>query len=217
VTYSDMVTLLLTFFVMLLSLADVQDPELFDKGRDSFIESLRCIGLGMLFGRSNVPNLGDEELRRICEKLREQAMIVPSPVAAERADYSVANVHFSPGGDSLDESARQFLTGFCRDLRQDASRKRVILYVLGLASDGGTEKERVFLSARRAKVVADFLRSNLSLSSQSSLQGRQSSFTEQSRWSVYSWGAGSGGDWANQDSPFSKKSQILIAVLRKTG
>ena len=35
VTFSDMVTLLLTFFVMLLTLADVQDPELFDKGRDS--------------------------------------------------------------------------------------------------------------------------------------------------------------------------------------
>ena len=51
VTYSDMVTLLLTFFVMLLSLSNVQDPELFNKGRDSFLESLRCIGLGILFGR----------------------------------------------------------------------------------------------------------------------------------------------------------------------
>jgi len=30
VTFSDMVTLLLTFFVMLLSLAEVQDPELFN-------------------------------------------------------------------------------------------------------------------------------------------------------------------------------------------
>ena len=31
VTYSDMVTLLLTFFVMLMSLAQFQDPELYHK------------------------------------------------------------------------------------------------------------------------------------------------------------------------------------------
>jgi len=36
-----MVTLLLTFFVMLLSLAEVQDPELFNKGRDSFWNSVK--------------------------------------------------------------------------------------------------------------------------------------------------------------------------------
>ena len=59
VTFSDMVTLLLTFFVMLLSLADVQDPELFDKGRDSFIDSLRYVGLGVLFGKREAPDFGN--------------------------------------------------------------------------------------------------------------------------------------------------------------
>ena len=59
VTFSDMVTLLLTFFVMLLTLADVQDPELFNKGRDAFIESLRYVGLGALFGRQEMPQLGN--------------------------------------------------------------------------------------------------------------------------------------------------------------
>ena len=45
-----MVTLLLTFFVLLLTLADVQDPELFMQGRDSFWESIRYCGLGALLG-----------------------------------------------------------------------------------------------------------------------------------------------------------------------
>ena len=57
VTFSDMVTLLLTFFVMLLSLSQIQDPELFDKGRDAFLESIRNIGLGVLFGKEDIPNL----------------------------------------------------------------------------------------------------------------------------------------------------------------
>ena len=51
VTFSDMVTLLLTFFVMLLSLASVQDTELFDRGRGSFVLSIRILGLGLLYGR----------------------------------------------------------------------------------------------------------------------------------------------------------------------
>ena len=50
VTFSDMVTLLLTFFVLLLTLAQVQDPELFNQGRDSFLESVRYFGLGALLG-----------------------------------------------------------------------------------------------------------------------------------------------------------------------
>ena len=247
-TYSDMVTLLLTFFVMLLSLADVQDPELFDKGRDSFVESLENMGLGMLFGRSNVPGFGNlklkystdnpdesadnrtidssvEELRRIREKLKALTTVVLSPLVAKRTDYSVVNVHFAPGSASLNEPGRQFLTEFCRDLEQsilvppagDAGRKSVVLYVLGLAPDGGTEKERWFLSARRAEAVADFLRETLSSSSGSSAQPSLGASTEQSGWSIYSWGAGSGKGWADQDSPFSKQSQILIAVLRKAG
>jgi flagellar motor protein MotB len=239
VTFSDMVTLLLTFFVLLLTLADVQDPELFDKGRDSFIKSLRYFGLGMLFGRSNVPRFGHlitkystdnpdeltenrtidasaEELRRIREKLRERTMIVLSPVIAERTDYSIANVHFPSGHDDLNEPAKKFLTGFCRDLQQDISQEPVILYVLGLASEGRTEKERWLLSARRAKTVADFLRDTLSSSSESGIHRQRIISQGRPKYSIYSWGAGPGGNWADRDSPFSEKSQIQIAVLRRT-
>ena len=95
VTFADMVTLLLTFFVMLLSLSHEQDPELFGRGRDAFLESIRYVGLGALFGRQRMPRLGAlkdkhfvpspdepaeadrrtldaraEELRRILKKLK---------------------------------------------------------------------------------------------------------------------------------------------------
>jgi len=235
VTFSDMVTLLLTFFVMLLTLADVQDPELFDKGRDAFLESIRYIGLGALFGRGEMPRLGSlktkhfirdpdeltdrrtidakaEELRRICVKLKQLTTIMPSQIVAKRADFSVTNVHFSPGRVDLNEPAGKFLRGFCRDLQQDTSRKPAELYVLGLATDGESEKEQWLLSAKRAQTVADFLRDTLS--SESGLQEQSSVFGGLSKWSVYSWGAGPGGDWVGRDSPISKQSQILIAVLR---
>jgi len=58
ITYSDMVTLLLTFFVLLLSLAEKQDAGLVDRGRDSFNRSLRTCGLGMLLGREESADFG---------------------------------------------------------------------------------------------------------------------------------------------------------------
>ena len=235
VTFSDMVTLLLTFFVMLLSLAQVQDPELFDKGRDAFLESIRHIGLGLLFGKEEMPHFGDiktkhsisnpdehsdlrtldakaEELRRIFEKLKQTTTIVPSQIAAERTNFSIANVHFSSGSTNLDEPARKFLRGFCLDLQHNSDRKPVELYVLGLASDGKSDKDKWLLSAKRARTAADFLRSALSAAGTG--QSRSGLAGGQSRWSVYSWGAGPGGDWVGGDSPISKHSQILIAVLR---
>ena len=62
VTFSDMVTLLLTFFVMLLSLAKEQDPELYNIGRDSFVKSISKCGLGMFYGRKTSTNFGEEKI-----------------------------------------------------------------------------------------------------------------------------------------------------------
>ena len=234
VTFSDMVTLLLTFFVMLLTLADVQDPELFNKGRDAFIRSLRFVGLGTLFGKSQMPDFGSfkpryfideadessdartidakaEELRRIFRQLTKSAATRPLQRVATRTNFSVTDIRFSPGRAELNEQGRQFLTKFCRDLQQGAGSEAVGLYVLGLAPDAPSEKEQWLLSARRAQAVADFLREALSSAGS---QGRLSASVPGARWAVYSWGAGPGGDWAGPDSPISSESQILIAVLR---
>ncbi|MHC4226032.1 MAG: flagellar motor protein MotB [Planctomycetota bacterium] len=233
VTFADMVTLLLTFFVMLLSLAQVQDPELYGRGRDAFLESLRYIGLGPLFGRQQMTRLGApknkyvvpepdestdrrtldaraEELRRILKKLKQLTTIVSSQIVGRKVNYSITNIRFSPGRVDLDESAKKFLTGFCRDLQLDVGRTPVELYVLGLASGGNGDKEKWLLSARRAQAVADFLRDTLS----SATQVQRSVLGGRLKWSVHSWGAGPGGAWVGRNSPISGQSQILIGVLR---
>jgi len=230
-----MVTLLLTFFVMLLTLADVQDPELFNKGRDAFVRSMRFVGLGTLFGKSQMPDFGSfkpryfidngdessdqrtidakaEELRRIFRELSKSAATRPLQRVATRTNFSVTDIRFSPGRAELNEQARKFLAKFCRDLQQGAGSEAVGLYVLGLASDVASEKKQWLLSAERARAVADFVRE--ALSSAAGLQGRLSASAPGAGWAVYSWGAGPGGDWAGPDSPISSESQILIAVLR---
>jgi len=222
VTYSDMVTLLLTFFVMLLSLSTVQDPELFNKGRDSFLESLRCVGLGIFFGRREMPHLGyskmkyyisdpeeasalrsldarEEDVRRSLAKLAKHMKITESQIVAEKTNFSITNIHFCTGESILNEAAKKFLREFCLHLQQGLSTRPIKLYVLGLACDAATEKQQWILSARRAQIVADYIRDNL---------------PPASRPTVFCLGAGPGGNWVRQDSPIYRQSHILIGIMR---
>jgi len=222
VTFSDMTTLLLTFFVMLLSLAQTQDAELVNSGRDSFLKSMQRLGLGMLYGKPKALNLGnakikyfilkhdkefkgrtidakEENLRRIFQKINRSMRTARSKIIAKRNNFTVTNIRFPPGNATLNEAAKQFLTKFCLGLQQGAISHGVKLYVLGLAGDEPSEKEQWIVSAKRAQVVGNFL---------------QDILPSGSKWSVYSWGAGPGGDWVGQDSPISEESQILIGILR---
>jgi chemotaxis protein MotB len=221
VTFSDMTTLLLTFFVMLLSLAHVQDPELFDTGRDSFVQSMRNFGLGILYNRKRAPEFGqvkikyfidtpdklfmgrsihakEEEIRRVFKYLSRSMKTLPSQIVAQKTNFSITNIRFPPGQATLNEQAKRFLTEFCLDLQQSLGSEAIKLYVLGLDGEEATEKQQWILSARRAQATADFLKDTLPSASNSP---------------VYSWGAGPGGNWVGQNSPISKKSHILIAVL----
>jgi len=234
VTFSDMTTLLLTFFVMLMSIASVRDEEIFNKGRDSFAYAIKTLGLGMFMGRKSKPDLGyvkikyvinkpdelfkgrsihtkEEKIRQLFNELNQSMKATPSEIAAEKTDFTVTNIRFARGDARLNESAKQFLGGFCSQLQQNSGSRPVKLYVLGLAGDQAAQKDQWILSAKRARAAADYLRGILS---GSGFQTQSSTFGDWSKWSVYWWGAGPGGDWVRQDSPISKQSQILIAVLR---
>ena len=227
VTFSALVTLLMLFFITLMSFATVQDEGIGGKGRytesrESFFRSIRTLGLGTIYGKKQGPDFGNvkpkyfisnpdklfegrtidakgEELRRTFQAVSRSMKTMPSQIVAERTNFSVTNIRFPAGGATLNEAAKRFLTRFSLDLQQDSDSKAIRLYVLGLAGDEATEKEQWILSARRAQAAADFL---------------QDILPSWANWPVYSWGAGPGGDWVAQDSPISGQSQILIAVLR---
>jgi hypothetical protein len=222
VTFSDMVTLLLTFFVMLLTLAHVRDPELFNVGRDAFWSSVRGLGLGMLQGRKISPDFGkvkikyfisesdepsgirtidakEEDIRRLFKEVTRSMISLPSHLVAKDTTFSVADISFPPDEFVLDEPAKKFLMQFAADLQENSQPKSVKLCVLGLAGDVKDEEKQWTLSARRAQAVSDFLDSIL---------------PKELQWPVYSWGAGAGGHWVSENSPVSNQSQILLAILR---
>ena len=140
VTFSDMTTLLLTFFVLLISLASMQDPEIFNRGRDSFWQSVKYCGLGMLFGKKVTLDFEDimmrhliedpnnksegrgideqgEKIRKILVRLSQSMVSMPSQIVAEKVNFSVTNIRFPQGEATLDKSAKKFLTEFCSALR----------------------------------------------------------------------------------------------------
>jgi hypothetical protein len=137
---------------------------------------------------------------------------MPSELAATKNDFTVTNISFARGDARLDESAKQFLGGFCSQLQQNYGSRPVKIYVLGLAADQKGEKEQWILSAKRASSVADYMRGILF--SGPGFQAQRGTFKNWSNWSVYWWGAGPGGDWVRRDSLISRQSHILIAVLR---
>ena len=222
VTFSDMVTLLLTFFVMLLSLAKTQDAAMLHAGREAFVERLNSIGLGMLPGRGASLEMGkvkikyyikepdttttertidakEEDLRRIFNKISKSVTSMSSQITSKKTNFSVTNIRFSQGDARLNDPAKKFLSQFSMDLQHTTRSGAIRLYVLGLAGDERTEKKQWILSAQRAKAVADYLVETL---------------PSELNWPIYSWGAGPGGSWTNKDSMASEQSQILIAVLR---
>jgi outer membrane protein OmpA-like peptidoglycan-associated protein len=220
---------------MLLTLADTQDAGLYDKGRDAFLKSIRQMGLGMLSGRQNLPELGTdkikydidepdeepdkrtidakaEEIRRIFERVKKSATAVPPEIVSKTKNFTPAKVHFQDGKAELDDSAKEYLTGFCNDLKRNTGREKITLYVLGLAPEEKYARRQWMLSAMRAEVVAKYLRTYIS--SMFGTQNQSSVFGPPPKWSVYSWGAGKGGDWVTRESPIYENSHIMIAILR---
>lgn len=225
VTFSDMVTLLLTFFVMLLSMAQDQDPEMFNVTRDAFVDHINCYGLGMLSGKKMTPQFGkkktkhyisdpdseaptrtldseEEKLRRLFNKVSQSMQTLPSQITCQKMDFSVANVRFESGQTELNQSAKDFLTQFTKNLQLGVQSGETKLYVLGMAGDARPGKDQWILSSLRARKVADYLRG---------------SFYDDFQCPIFAWGGGPGGQWVDSDSAAYKGSQILIAILRTDG
>ncbi|MCF7955418.1 MAG: hypothetical protein K9M75_06420 [Phycisphaerae bacterium] len=220
VTFSDMITLLLTFFVLLLSMATEQiDDAKFEKGRDALIDAMSNVGIkGISF--STKPTMGkvestlhpvennekftqeealdatEEVVRRIFKELEKQMKITPAQITGKSPDFRPTSIKFKKDGAVLNESSMNYLKKFSFNLQENIGNQNLTVYVVGLAQDEKSLQKQCLVSAKRAQVAADFLRESL---------------PEGLRWKIHSWGAGPGGQWKT-NGPV-EESQVVIAVL----
>lgn len=223
-TFSDMVTLLLTFFVLLLSLSKLQDAGLIAVARDSFIQRLTSWGIrGTLIGKAPPQTLqdakvlfpvddpeqtdertldpDDSRIQEIYQKLTRSVEAMIPQVIGTKVAYLPKDIRFRHGQAQLDEKDKQLLRQDMAKLRRDLAETDVRIYVVGVAAGEPTEKSGWIISARRAEAVAAIMRESL---------------PEGLGWQVYSWGVGEGGEWTGQEGQMAREADILVAVLRQT-
>ena len=221
VTFSDMITLLLTFFVLLLAMADEQNEVLYEDGQTAFKRAVAGFGLsGILFNKSDGSqfehplvkyrvskgndatedrsiNSETEMIRRVILDLEYLMKISPSQITASSKTFTAINTHFEPGSWELDESAKQFLNKYSRQIQESFVNQPLAFYVVGMAGSEKPGKQQWTVSGNRAQAVADHLKNKFS----------------ESAWPVYCWGVGPGGDWTGSSGSISKNSQIMIVML----
>ena len=203
----------------LLSLAEVQDPELFNKGRDSFVQSLQHCGLGALLTGNASPGLQHqkerhktsendpntprtidaqrEQRRRAFERLSESMTTMPSQLVGQ-VDYTVLPVHFSQGQAQLPASAADTVWQFAQNLPPRTRSRKGTLYVLGLSESTQSLRTQWTVSAKRAEAVAVLIRKAL----------------PEAQWDVLSWGAGSGRGWTGSMGDVADHAHVVVGVLR---
>jgi len=222
VTFSDMITLLLTFFVMLQSMAKERiENHRFQTGKASIQKALASFGISGTtkleietdFDKPKplyaVEEGNDEEkdrsldaqsemLRRLLWDIENMAKISPSPIEGSNRVYMPTDIHFDVGKTDLNSQSKVFLTQYCHQLAINFTGQEVTIYILGIAAAEQSERQQWLLSAQRAQAVAEFIKQQQ---------------PPESKWFVYSWGAGSGGEWIGQNGLSSAQTEITIAVL----
>ena len=226
VSFTDMITLLLAFFVLLQSFAKDQDPELFAKGRGSFQRAIAGLGVpDWLFGkpksigaeapkmknpteegnkkaRQRIIDPEDERIRKVFRDLKKLLETQTSDTAMKPINIILTPIRFERSGSTLDAPAKEYLKGLALSLRQNVNPGNVTICVIGSAADGSTGRSQWLVSARRAKVTEDFLR-----------QGLSNAGTDR-RWRMHSWGEGKGNQEESMPAMPASLKSIRIVILK---
>lgn len=218
VTFSDMITLLLTFFVLLLTLASE-----FEQKISTFRMAVADMSLsGIIFSKSNrsdleyvrakYPTKGGEEkpkertidsqsemLRNMMFKLEKMVDISPSYIVGNSKMHTIAEIDFDLGNWVLDKPSKEFLRKYFNRIQEAFGSKPITLYIVGLANSEKSPKDQWMISSRRAQEVSMYLQGMLP--------------EDDRQWQIYSWGAGSGGDWSGIAGFVDKETEIMLTIL----
>jgi outer membrane protein OmpA-like peptidoglycan-associated protein len=225
VSWTDMVTLLLSFFVLLQSIAVEKSDRLFELGRGSFLRALSGFGIpDWIYGqeppmpskqfkrvkhpmeqrerqpRDRVIDAEAEHIRQVFANLRDEVETETSDESERPVRTDALAVTFPDGGAELQAGQRESLADYADTLRENLTAPGTRIHVIGLAPDGGSPAERSVLSARRAR------------SAEAVLQRELSDELSSGRLQLHSWGAANDGMWCRRAGVSPGGAQLVIMV-----
>lgn len=171
VSFGDMMTLILTFFILLVSMSKEQQEGLVATGVGSFLVALRSYGLpGILSDaeeaavfesvrrRFNLPPEDDPERRTEKHKDASQLEEIRAKIVRSLRPHDELNqpgiATFAHGSEELGEASRRYLDTLAPSLRPGADQILLLEGHAGPAEAGGDAR---WLAFARARAVADYL------------------------------------------------------------
>jgi hypothetical protein len=228
ISFADMISLLMAFFVMLLTMANTKSGKLCNPGEGVFERTIfgfrsSISGLGMPelfgkasesdsfeFGKSHYNLAGDinDDTKRIIDSREEKVRRLFGQIKKGMKTYSrpqtdkTADFAITPivfeKGQYLIDDAGKQFLKQFVLNLEESGNTQIGLYVIGTTPEKLPEQQKWLLSVRRAQAAGDFLQSIMPASHSTP---------------VYCWGWGDDSQVTDTEAAGANQPEILIAVL----
>ena len=231
ISFADMISLLMAFFVMLLTMSTAKSGKLCNEGEGIFEKTLygfrRSIdGFGMpgLFGSADeatqfdsskvyypISDGTDRDASRTIDASEERIRRDFRKLEGRTRTYEAQIRGQNPNFMVLPVTFAQGQSVLSEPARQVLSR--FLTDLKGFGSVEGLSLYVVGLAPDEPDQQQQWLLS--AQRADAAAQFLQNGLPAGTPCRVFSWGAAAGGDWVKKDSPISRQSQIAIATLRQ--
>jgi outer membrane protein OmpA-like peptidoglycan-associated protein len=230
ISFADMISLLMAFFVMLMTMATAKSGKLCNEGEGVFQETLygfrRSIagfGLPGLFGNAGealefdtpklyYPTTGDEDpgTNRTIDASEEKLRRVFQRLGQRARTYPSQVQGRQPDFITV---PIKFAAG--QSVLDDSARQFLSTFVTDLTGFAPVERLRLYVLALAPEPDSESQRWLVSARrAQAVADFLRSHLPAETGCRIFSWGAAGGGDWVSKDGPISQQSHVAIAILR---